>query len=119
MSDAATIIAPIDLTACIVDLERTYAAAFYISYSIQEMGNVFPVIRVNDDLFAWRCSLGTGFWQASNAASVALYRVSDLKERIAYQKNLSGEKFLTEWAKTNNPNRSIGLMWGTPKVLRF
>lgn len=100
----------IDASACIKELERTFAYGFYLHLKYcDELKNLCAPLT--DSLIAWQPQYTHHIFPLPNALGIALYRKKDILNALQKMRYLSITEFMEQWAHHPMPDRCVNLCY--------
>lgn len=119
MNDQVLLQKNINCNACIQELERTYAYAFYCGLSADrypfEHEKLIPFQDIFPDLNSWKFKLGEKHWREFNNTKLTLYRKQTIKKIFALDKN-SIHQNLLDWIHEPVDLTKAGLFFNESKL---
>lgn len=109
--------APIDASACIKALEKTFAYGFYLSFPYSYTKSIYPPYEiVEDDIYVWQFRQATGEWAHPHSLSMVLYRNSDIITALKRLSVTTDARFEQYWKALNAPPTKVGLFYAKARV---
>ena len=104
---------PISFTACVNELERTKAKAWYLALDLQAFGvqssvSILPCEQIVEDMYAWKCSC---FKPSHQSLAAGMYRKSDVVASINALTQFSFEQLVSQLYTAHANAGSIGLFF--------
>lgn len=124
-TDTMRVEGPVNISECIMDLERTFAYSFNLALSKTSTTSYHsknkqvnpPFMPLNDELSAWAYTYGEGDWKQHNNMMMSLYRTQDILQQIQnLPSDTSFDNFVQNWQKIPLKGIQVGLCHNISKV---
>lgn len=118
MSDQYVLGKSVDVAACIDQLERTYAYAFYLGIGVEDFAMqekqalaARPCEQLDGDIYVWQFKCWTPRDWQQHSLSPAIYRVQEIITALSREYMYTSEQFAQVWQRVIVPHEKIGLFF--------